>query len=66
MTNDKTIGDTTLYLGDCREVMPQLSIKADMCIVDPPYGMGFQSNRAKDGPRHNKIIGPASIKRGVC
>ena len=23
--------------------------------TDPPYGMGFQSNRAKGGPRHKKI-----------
>lgn len=27
----------SLYLGDCREVLPQLSIVADICVTDPPY-----------------------------
>jgi site-specific DNA-methyltransferase (adenine-specific) len=27
-----------LYLGDCREVLPALGIKADLIVVDPPYG----------------------------
>lgn len=31
-----TIGSATLYLGDCREVMPRLG-KVDSVIVDPPY-----------------------------
>jgi len=25
------------------------------CVTDPPYGMNFQSNRSKNGPRHRKI-----------
>lgn len=28
----------TIYHGDCREVLPQ--IEADLCITDPPYGIG--------------------------
>ncbi|MBR4315990.1 MAG: site-specific DNA-methyltransferase [Alphaproteobacteria bacterium] len=28
----------TLYHGDCLEIMPQLDIKFDCCITDPPYG----------------------------
>jgi site-specific DNA-methyltransferase (adenine-specific) len=28
----------TLYLGDSREVLPALSIKADCLVADPPYG----------------------------
>ena len=29
----------TLYLGDCREVVPHLS-GVDACVCDPPYGIG--------------------------
>lgn len=28
----------TLYLGDCREIVPALEMKADVVIADPPYG----------------------------
>ena len=28
----------TLYLGDCREVLPALDVTADCIIADPPYG----------------------------
>jgi DNA modification methylase len=37
------IGDATLYLGDCMEILPTLD-KVDAVITDPPYGMDFQSN----------------------
>ena len=33
-----TAGDITLYKGDCLEIMPQIDIKFDCCITDPPYG----------------------------
>ena len=32
------IGDATLYLGDCREILPTLG-NVDAVISDPPYGM---------------------------
>ena len=32
----KQIGDATLYLGDCMEVMPGLG-KVDAVVTDPPY-----------------------------
>ena len=32
------IGDCTLYLGDCLEVMPTLD-KVDAVVTDPPYGI---------------------------
>lgn len=35
----ETIGLATLYLGDCREVLPTLG-KVDAVITDPPYGLG--------------------------
>ena len=41
----ETIGDATLYLGDCREIFPTLP-KVDAIVSDPPYGIGFQPRRA--------------------
>ena len=35
------IGNATLYLGDCREILPTLP-KVDAVITDPPYGIGFK------------------------
>jgi DNA modification methylase len=35
----ETIGNATLYLGDCREVLPTLG-KVDAVVTDPPYGIG--------------------------
>lgn len=34
------IGDATLYLGDCLEILPTLP-KVDAVITDPPYGIDF-------------------------
>ena len=33
------IGDATLFLGDCLEILPALP-KVDACVTDPPYGIG--------------------------
>ena len=40
------IGDCTLYLGDCREVLPTLG-RVDAVVTDPPYGVGFSGKKAK-------------------
>ena len=37
----ETIGDCTLYLGDCLQIMPTLG-KVDAIICDPPYGIGWK------------------------
>ena len=29
-----------IYHGDCREVLPQLNEKFDLCLTDPPYNVG--------------------------
>ena len=39
------IGDATLHLGDCREILPTLG-RVDVVVTDPPYGIGFQWQRA--------------------
>lgn len=47
MTHAITIGAATLYLGDCREILPTLG-RFDACITDPPYGLG---ERMKGGTK---------------
>ena len=36
----------TLYLGDCREILPTLG-KVDAVVTDPPYGIGEAAGKAK-------------------
>jgi len=38
MSRIETIGDCTLYLGDCRDILPTLG-KVDAVVTDPPYGI---------------------------
>ena len=39
MSRKETIADgVTLYLGDCREILPTLP-KVDAVVTDPPYGV---------------------------
>ena len=35
----EVIGNCTLYLGDCREILPTLG-EVDAVVTDPPYGLG--------------------------
>ena len=35
----EVIGDATLYLGDCMDILPTLD-KVDAVVTDPPYGIG--------------------------
>lgn len=48
------IGDCTLYLGDCREILPLLP-RVDAVVTDPPYGMEFRSNRPVIRPKFHAI-----------
>ena len=45
MSRIETIGDATLYLGDCLEILPTLD-KADAVVTDPPYGVLSESGSA--------------------
>lgn len=33
------IGDATLYLGDCRDILPKID-RADLAVTSPPYNLG--------------------------
>jgi site-specific DNA-methyltransferase (adenine-specific) len=44
MSRVEQIGDATLYLGDCLEILPTLG-KVDACVTDPPYGINAARNR---------------------
>jgi site-specific DNA-methyltransferase (adenine-specific) len=39
MMRKEVIGRATLYLGDCRDILPTLP-KVDAVVTDPPYGLG--------------------------
>jgi DNA modification methylase len=39
MSEEVTIGDCRLILGDCRDVLPTLPM-VDLVLTDPPYGLG--------------------------
>jgi site-specific DNA-methyltransferase (adenine-specific) len=39
VTDPVQIGDATLYLGDCLEILPTLG-PVDAVVTDPPYGIG--------------------------
>jgi len=41
MSDIVTIGDATLYHGDCLEVLPTLD-KVDAVVTDPPYGINYK------------------------
>ena len=48
MSRIETIGDATLYLGDCREILPKLG-KVDAVVTDPPYGIGKDGQKRTTG-----------------
>lgn len=54
MNRVEQIGDCTLYLGDCREILPQIG-KVDAVVTDPPYSVSVAGSvhigRAGNGSR---------------
>ena len=52
------IGDATLILGDCREVLPTLG-RVDAVVTDPPYGIGEAAgkNASRGNLAHAKDYG---------
>lgn len=43
MSRIEVIGNATLYLGDCREILPTIA-RPDAIVCDPPYGQGLNTN----------------------
>lgn len=54
MTRCEVIGDCTLYLGDCRDIVRTLPT-VDAVVTDPPYGMEFRSNYRTIRPKFHAI-----------
>lgn len=48
MNKPVIIGDATLYLGDCMDLLPLIG-KVDAVITDPPYGIGASAGTGKYG-----------------
>lgn len=42
----EVIGNATLYLGDCRDILPTVP-KVDAVVTDPPYGIGEAAGKNK-------------------
>ena len=54
------IGNATLYLGDCLEILPTLP-KVDAVITDPPYGIGVDRKMAAvSGTQYGRAAAPKS------
>ena len=60
------IGAATLYLGDCRDILPKLP-KVDAVITDPPYGIAYQHGGGGKGSTPYLIANKAKTKaEGHC
>lgn len=56
MSEKVVIGNATLYLGDCLEILPTLP-RVDAVITDPPYGQAYKVNTYyKGGTRDNAVV----------
>lgn len=56
MSRVEHIGDATLYLGDCRDILPTLG-KVDAVVTDPPYGIGFGAKHTKWSANRGVVLG---------
>ncbi len=59
------IGDATLVLGDCRQVLPTLP-KVGAVVTDPPYGMRWDTDSTRfTGGTREKQLGPGRADWGA-
>jgi len=62
----EVIGNATLYLGDCLEILPHVG-EFDAVVTDPPYGIGFDY-LSYDDTRENlrALIAGLWVHRGIA
>ena len=65
MTRCETIGRATLYLGDCRDVLPTLG-KVDAVVTDPPYGFLSGSSGHGSGKLKNRKLNVANTEWDIA
>jgi DNA modification methylase len=72
MSKPIRIGDATLYLGDCLEILPTLG-PVDAVVTDPPYGTedlgggyGRRQNWSTDGRTGRTITGDKDLRMIVA
>lgn len=46
MSRVEVIGDCTLYLGNCRDILPSLG-RVDAVVTDPPYGIALNTDNRR-------------------
>lgn len=61
----------TIYHGDCREILPQLDIKVDLVLTDPPYNgdikYGDGTNDSRDWNEYcNWLLERIKLLENVC
>lgn len=68
----EVIGNATLYLGDCRDILPSLP-SVDAIVTDPPYGLNVEYGVYQDTREALAALAPcwvgaalAVAKRVVC
>ena len=62
ITRVEQIGDCTIALGDCLEILPTLG-KFDVIVSDPPYGMNYNTDSKRFSRKRSKAMKAARSKR---
>lgn len=48
MIQPVTIGNATLFCGDCIEILPTIQKQIDAIVSDPPYGINYKKGKASE------------------
>lgn len=65
MSNPVIIGNATLYLGDCRDILPTLG-EFDALVADPPYGIGERKGSISIARNRNAYDGYLDTPENVA